>query len=138
MLTGHLEVLVENIFGWIKRCFSWRPLWRFFVIPYANVTKSLPKSSILNWKSLTVIEWCSSCPLSSKCKVNNHHIITNKDTGEWVPNLPHSYNVFTSVFDKLLDLLCRLPFPRSLKCLHFPSRTALDVENTLSLIMETW
>ena len=119
----------------LKTCFSWRPLSRFFVIPYANVTNSLPKSSILNWKSLTVIKWCSCCPLSSKFKVNNHHIVTNKDIGEWVPNCPHSHNIFTSLFDKLLDLLGRLPFPISLRFSHFPSRTALDVENGNMIII---
>ena len=104
----------------------------FFVIPSANVTNSLPKSSFLNWKSLTVIEWCSCRPLSPKCKVNNHHIVFIKDIGEWDPNCSHSHNMFTSLSDKLLDLLGRLPFPCSLKFLHFSSKTALDVGNTLS------
>ena len=130
MLTGHLEVSAENILGSIKRCFSWEPLWRVFVIPSANVTNSLPKSSFLNWKSLTVIEWCFCRPFSPKCKVNNHHIVSIKDIGEWVPNCPHSHNMFTSLSDKLLDLLGRLPFPCSLRFLHFASRTAL--------IIETW
>ena len=45
--------------------------------------------------------------------------------------------MFTSLSDKLLDLLGRLPFPCFFKFSHFPSRTALDVENTESLINET-
>ena len=138
MLTGHLEVSIKNIFDWIKRCFSWRPIWRVFVIPSANVTNSLPKSSFLNWKSLTVIEWCSCHPLSPKRKVNNHHIVFIKDIGDWVSNCPYCRNMFNSLSHKLLDLLGRLPFPCSLKFWHFPSRTALGVENTLSLIIGTW
>ena len=131
MLTGHVEVSVENIYGWIERSFSWRPLWRVFVIPSANVTNSLPKLSFFKWKSLTVIEWCFCCLLSLKCKVNNHHIVFVKDIGEWVPNCRHSHNMFTSLSDKPLDLVGDLLFPCSLKFLHFPSGTALDVENTL-------
>ena len=138
MLTGHLEVSIGNIFGWIKRCFLWRPLWRVFVIPSANVINSLSKSSFLNWKSLTVIEWCSCHPLSPKRKVNNHHIVFIKDIGDWVSNCPYCRNMFNSLSHKLLDLLGRLPFPCSLKFWHFPSRTALGVENTLSLIIGTW
>ena len=45
--------------------------------------------------------------------------------------------MFTLLSNKLLDLLDQLPFSCSLKFLHFPSRTALDVENALSLIIET-
>ena len=138
MLTGHLEVSAENILGSIKRCFSWEPLWRVFVIPSANVTNSLPKSSFYNWKSIMVIEWCSCRPLSPKCKLNNHYIVFIKGIGEWFHNCRHSHNMFTSLSDKLLDLLGPLPFPCSLEFLHFPSRTTLDVENTLSLITEAW
>ena len=82
-------------------------------------------------------DWCSCRPLSPKRKVNNHHYVFIEGIGEWVPNSPHSHNMFTSLSDRLLDLLGRLPFPCSHKFLHFPSRTALDVENTLSFIIET-
>ena len=65
------------------------------------------KIIFLNWKSLTVIEWCSCRLLSPKFKLNNHHIVF-KDIEEWVPNCLNSHNMFTTLSDKLLDLIGRL------------------------------
>ena len=107
-----------------------------FCYSFGKRHELITKIIIFNLEILTVIEWCSCHPLKPKCKVNNHHIVFLKDIAESVPNCPHSHHMFILLSDKLLGLLGHLSFPWSLKFLQFPSRTALDVENTLSLMTE--
>lgn len=136
-MTGHLSSFpVANILGVTSLVFTLSPPCLVLVGPSAKVRNSFPSSSHCKVKSSTFIWWCSCRPRRPKCWVSSHHMVLSRARGVPPPSWPLCQRTSSSSFVKLLDRFGRFPLPCSRSFLAFPSRTFLELRNSLSRMID--
>ena len=135
-MTRHLSSFsVANILGVTSLVFTLSLPCLVLVGPSAKVRKSFP-SSCGKVKSSTFIWWCSCHPRRPKCCVGSHHMVLSRALGVPPPSWPFYQRTSSSSFVKLLDRFGHFPLPTSSSFLAFPSRTFLELRNSLSRMMD--